>query len=206
MSDSAQAQGSNISAPEITGEIPSDANASPDADASGASHTSLEKIVTAAIDSAGVANRSASVAAASTENLLVAVGELGVITKRARTVSVIVLSVSAVLLIASAGAFFTVSVQLNSRLQQANQALFIVTKRAVELGVNIEKMQRLDKLVAELEIQQGTDRIEKIGGRVDAALVDLKAQLTAAISVAKPVVPSSAAVPAQTRASPTPPR
>ncbi len=193
MTDSAQPQDSNTAAPALTGEISSDA------DAGEASQTSLEKIVTAAIDSAGVANRSASVAAASTENLLVAVGELGVITKRARTVSVIVLSVSAVLLIASAGAFFTVSVQLNSRLQQVNHALTIVTKRAVELGVNMEKLQRLDTLVADLEIQQGADRIEKIGSRMDAALADLKTQLTA-VSTAKPVEPPSTALLAQSKA------
>lgn len=205
MSDTAQAQGSNTSAPGISGAIPSDASASPDADAGEATHTPIEKVIMAAIDSAGVANRSASVAAASTENLLVAVGELGVITKRARTVSVIVLAVSAVLLIASAGAFFTVSVQLNGRLKQVNHALTIVTKRALELGVNIEKMQRLDALVAELEVQQRADKIEKIGSRMDAALAalaDLKAQLTpaAAEKPLKPVEPPSTVVLAQIRA------
>jgi hypothetical protein len=202
MTETAPSQDSPQPASDLEVEIPNEPQTAAGERGVVESHTSLEKVVSVALDSANVANRSASVAAASTENLMNAVGEISAITKRARTMSVIVLSISALLLIASAGAFFTVSIQLNSRLKQVNGMLVAVGKRSVELGENIEKLQRVDTLVAELEIQQGGDKIEKIGGKIDAVMTEMKMQASAA-ATAKPtkaIEPSTQALSTQIRA------
>ncbi|MCX7144364.1 MAG: hypothetical protein NT123_25700, partial [Proteobacteria bacterium] len=83
----------------------------------------LDELVAVVLDSAGVANRSASIAASSTESLLTAVGDLNKVISRARIMSAIVLGAAALSIVAAAGALFAVSVQLSSRLAQTNATL-----------------------------------------------------------------------------------
>ena len=142
-------------------------------------HTSFEKIVEAVLNSAGVANQSAVLAATSTENLLNAVGDIGAITSRARVTSMIVLFTSAVLLAAAAGAFVTVSVQLNGRLTQANSTMAAVAKGAGMLNEDLEKWKRLDKIIEELDGHKTLESIESIGAKLDLALAELTKQATA---------------------------
>ncbi len=138
--------------------------------------TSLQQIVEAVLDSAGVANRSATLAANSTETLLNAVGDLGAINARARFNFIVVLFTTALLLAASAGAFFTVSVQLNSRLTQANNTQSILAAGANDLKEDLANLKRLDKLIDEIENLKTSENIEKLETKVDLAISEFRKQ------------------------------
>ena len=180
MSENDKPQHANTAPSAIEADIPFDSPEHGAGNPETTGHTSFDKIVETVLNSAGVANQSASLAATSTENLLNAVGDLGAITSRARVTSMVVLFTSALLLAAAAGAFFTVSVQLNSRLTQANSTLAIVAKGAGNLNADLEKWKRLDKLIEEMEGQKTSENIEKLETKIDTAISDLKKQATVA--------------------------
>lgn len=179
MSENDKPPHANTAPSVIEAEIPTDPPGHGAGNPETTGHTSFDKIVETVLNSAGVANQSASLAATSTENLLNAVGDLNAITSRARVTSMVVLFTSALLLAASAGAFFTVSVQLNSRLTQTNSTLAIVAKGAGNLNADLEKWKRLDKLI-EMEGQKTSEKIEKLETKIDTAISDLKKQATVA--------------------------
>ena len=177
MSETEKSANNEVTSPGLEAEIPTDHPDNPDNMSGKAGQTSFEKVMEAALDSAGVANRSAGLAAASTENLLNAVGNLEAVTARARMTSMIVLFTSTLILVASAGVFFTVSAQLNRRLTEANSTLTVMTKRAVDLKADLDKLKQLDTLIAELEAQKSNENFEKMGSKIDIALSELKKQL-----------------------------
>ena len=123
--------------------------------------------------------RKAGLAAASTENLLNTVGNLGGITSRARMTAMIVIFTSALFLVAAAGAFFSASVQLNRRLIEANSTLTAIAMRAVDLSAELKNLKRQDTLIGELEAQKSVDNFEKIAIKIDVALAELKKQSAA---------------------------
>lgn len=176
MSENENSQHGNAAPLVIEAEIPSASPGHDPAPPETTGHTTLDQIVETVLNSAGVANQSASLAAISTENLLNAVEDLGTITTRARATSMIVLFAAALLLAAAAGAFFTVSVQLNSRLTQANSTLAIIAKGAGNLNEDLEKWKRLDKLIEAMEEQKTTENIDKLGAKLENAISDLKKQ------------------------------
>ena len=136
--------------------------------------TSLETIVEAVLGSATVANKSAEVASASTEMLLDAVGDLTTVAKGARTANIALLSACGLLLIASAGALFTVSIQLNNRLNQANTLLARLANKSTELTANLETLQRFDGLLENVEGEKSSDKVEKMSLNIDAILGEIK--------------------------------
>ena len=164
--------------------------ASPAAGAAGgqpgvASEASLDTLVSVVLDSAGVANRSASIAATSTESLLTAVGDLAKITSRARTTSAIVLGAALLSIVAAAGALFSVTVQLSSRLTQTNATLLAVGKRAVEMNTGIEYLKHIETTLAEMASKQGSDQFQKLEAKLDATLAETRKPI-AAESTEKP--------------------
>ncbi len=142
--------------------------------------TSLDALVNVVLDSAGVANRSASIAASSTESLLAAVGDLGKATSRARMTSAVVLGVSALSIVTTAGALFAVSVQLSGRLTQTNATLLAVGKRAVEMNTGIENLKRIETVLAGIANKQGPEQSQKLEAKLDAALAETRKPTAAA--------------------------
>lgn len=184
MSENEKTLTDNSDSAALEAEVPSDLPKNESGNSQVAGHTSFEKIVEAVLNSAGVANQSAVLAATSTENLLNAVGDIGSITARARVTSMIVLFTSALLLAAAAGAFVTVSFQLNSRLTQANNTLAVVAKGASKLNEDLEKWKRLDKLIEEIGGNKTSESIEKLGNRMEA-ISDLMKQVAAPLQPEK---------------------
>ena len=144
----------------------------------------LDELVAVVLDSAGVANRSASIAASSTESLLTAVGDLNKVISRARIMSAIVLGAAALSIVAAAGALFAVSVQLSSRLAQTNATLLAVGKRAVEMNTGFEYLKTTISVMAD---KQGSDPLQKIETKLDATLAEMR----------KPVAPPPTEKPAK---------
>lgn len=136
--------------------------------------TSLEAIVEAVLGSATVANKSAEVASASTEMLLDAVGDLTTVAKGAKSANIALLSACGLLLIASAGALFTVSIQLNNRMNQANTLLARLANKSTELTANLGTLQRFDELLENVEGEKSSDKVEKMGLKIDAILGEIK--------------------------------
>jgi len=148
---------------------------------SGASEaTNLDALVSVVLDSAGVANRSAAIAASSTESLLTTVDDLGKATTRARMTSAIVLGVAALSIFTAAGALFAVSIQMSGRLTQTNATLLAVGKRAVEMNTGIENLKRIETVLAEMAKKQGPDQSQKLEAKLDAALAETRRPLAAA--------------------------
>ena len=139
-----------------------------------ASNASLDTLVSVVLDSAGVANRSASIAASSTESLLTAVGDLGKVVARARMTSIFVLGVAALSIVAAAGALFSITVQLSSRLTQTNATLLAVGKRAVEMNTGIEYLKHIETTLAEIASKQGSDQFQKLEAKIDATLTEIR--------------------------------
>ena len=169
-----------------------------------AQKTSLETIVEAVLGSATVANKSAEVASASTEMLLDAVGDLTTVAKGAKSANIALLSACGLLLIASAGALFTVSIQLNNRLNQANTLLARLANKSTELTANLETLQRFDGLLENVEGEKSSDKVEKMGLKIDAILGEIKKPPVAAPlpieKSQKPLEISNQAVTSQMRA------
>ena len=111
------------------------------------SEASLQKLVTVVLDSASVANRSASVAATSTENLLNAIGDLGQVTKTARTNAWTIIGTSAGCGLFAIGTFIWASASLSGRLVQTDQTLQVAGKRVGELNAGVERLQRIETLL-----------------------------------------------------------
>lgn len=141
---------------------------------------SLDKLVTVVLDSAGIANRSASIAASSTESLLSTVDDLSKVTSRARMTSAIVLGVASLAIVAAAGALFTVSVQLSGRLTQTSATLLAVGKRAVEMNAGVENLKRIETALTEMANKQGSGQFEKLETKLDTALVEMRKPVAAA--------------------------
>ena len=131
----------------------------------------LDELVAVVLDSAGVANRSASIAASSTESLLTAVGDLNKVISRARVMSAIVLGAAALSIVSAAGALFAVSVQLSSRLAQTNATLLAVGKRAVEMNTGFEYLKTILSGMAD---KQGNDPFPKLEAKLDATLAEMR--------------------------------
>ncbi len=138
----------------------------------------LDALVAVVLDSAGVANRSASIAASSTENLLTAVGDLGKVISRARTTSAIVLGLAAVSIVAAAGALFAATVQMSGRLAQTNATLLAVGKRAVEMNTGVEHLKHIETTLSEMTGKQGIDPYPKVEAKLDAALAEIRKQIS----------------------------
>ena len=179
MSENEKTPTENTAPPAIEAEVPLAFSENDAGNPESTGHTSFEKIVEAVLNSAGVANQSAVLAATSTENLLNAVGDIGAITSRARATSMIVLFTSAVLLAAAAGAFVTMSIQLNGRLTQANSTMAAVAKGAGVLNENLEKWKLLDSIIEKIDGHKTSESIESIGTKLDLALSELTKQAPA---------------------------
>jgi uncharacterized coiled-coil protein SlyX len=149
--------------------------------------TGLDALVAVVLDSAGVANRSASIAASSTESLLTAVGDLGKVVSRARMMSAIVLAVAMLSIVAAAGALFSVTVQMNGRLAQTNATLLAVGKRAVEMNTGVEHLKHIETTLSEMTSQQGIDPYPKVEAKLDAALAEIRKQISTPPPAEKPV-------------------
>ena len=138
------------------------------------SESSLQKLVTVVLDSASVANRSASVAATSTENLLNAIGDLTQVTKTARTNAWAIIGTSVVCGLFAIGTFIWASASLSGRLVQTDQTLQMAGKRVGELNTGVERLQRIETL---LESQAGPNL-----SAVDSRIASLEERIESLIS------------------------
>ena len=156
----------------------------------GQSESSLQKLVTVVLDSASVANRSASLAATSTENLLNAVGDLGQVMQTARTNAWVIIGTSVVCGLFAIGTFIWASGSLSSRLVQADETLQMAGKRVGELNAGVERLIRIETL---LESQTGPNlpavdaRLAGLEGRIESLMGEIRkgsAQKPAAVAPA----------------------
>lgn len=153
------------------------------------SESNLQKIVAAVLDSASVANRSASVAATSTENLLNAVGDLGQATRTARTNAWVIIGTSVVCGLFAIGTFIWASGSLLNRLVQADETLQVAGKRVGELNSGVKHLQRIEIL---LESQAGPNlsavdsRIAGLEGRIESMMSEIRKEPTQKAVTATP--------------------
>jgi hypothetical protein len=141
------------------------------------SESSLQQLVTVVLDSASVANRSASVAATSTENLLNAVGDLGEVTQAARTNAWVIIGTSVICGIIAIATFIWASASLSNRLVRADETLQLAGKRVADLNLGVEGLARIETL---LESNSGPSlaavesRVAGIEGRIDSLAGDIR--------------------------------
>lgn len=138
--------------------------------------TSFDAVITRVLDASDVANKTASIAANSTEHLLMGVEELRESTAKARTHAVVVLGVTGFLMLASVGVFTLMALQLQDRLVSADATVLAVGKRVVALNSSIGTLKEMEKVLEKFnERQEGQSSvIEKLMPRVDTGLAEVR--------------------------------
>ena len=138
--------------------------------------TSFDAVITRVLDASDVANKTASIAATSTEHLLMGVEELRESTAKARTHAVVVLGVTGFLMLASVGVFTLMALQLQDRLDSADATVLAVGKRVVALNSSIGALKEMEKVLEKFnERQEGQSSvIEKLMPRVDTGLAEVR--------------------------------
>ncbi len=138
--------------------------------------TSFDAVITRVLDASDVANKTASIAANSTEHLLMGVEELRESTGKARMHAVVVLGVTGFLMLGSVGVFTLMALQLQDRLDSADATVLAVGKRVVALNSSIGTLKEMEKVLEKFnERQEGQSSvIEKLMPRVDTGLAEVR--------------------------------
>ncbi|MEI7680944.1 MAG: hypothetical protein WCK07_16195 [Betaproteobacteria bacterium] len=138
--------------------------------------TSFDAVITRVLDASDVANKTASIAADSTEHLIDAVGELREATVNARMHAVIVLGATGFLMLIAVGVFILMALQLQGRLDSADATILAVGKRVVTLNSSIGSLKEMESVLEKFnERQEGQAAIiEKTLPRFDAGVAELR--------------------------------
>lgn len=140
---------------------------------------SLERLVNAVLDSAGVANRSATVAATSTENMLNALGDLDRVTAAIRRQGYVLLGLSLGSVVATVAALALASMTLNSRVSRADATLLAVGKRVVELNAGVENMKRIESMLANADSSAMEAMQSRLEQKLESSVADIRKAVTA---------------------------
>jgi hypothetical protein len=160
----------------------------------------LESLMGIVLDAAEVANRSASAVATTGTHVNKAAEKLIDGAKKTGNQAKVVLALAAAVLVGTAGTFSFMTVQLHGKVEQLDEMLLAVGKRAVDLKRRMETMDDIHASLEELNLKQENTQ------SVQQAIEDKIARLMESGGVV-PARKDKAATPAETPAKPeTPPK
>ena len=170
--------------------------------------TSFDAVITRVLDASDVANKTASIAATSTEHLIDAVGELRASTVKARMHAVVVLGVTGFLMLAAVGVFTVMALQLQGRLDSADSTIMAVGKRVVSLNASIGTLKQMEAALEKFNERQDEQvkAMEKMMPQLETGMAEVRKSVAdLAEKSAKPAAkaeadPRSAALQAQLKA------
>jgi len=170
--------------------------------------TSFDAVITRVLDASDVANKTASIAATSTEHLIDAVDELRASTVKARMHAVVVLGVTGFLMLVAVGVFTVMALQLQGRLDSADSTIMAVGKRVVSLNASIGTLKEMETVLEKFSERQAKQdkALEKMLPQMETGMAEVrKAVADLAEKSAKPAAkaeadPRSAALQAQLKA------
>lgn len=158
----------------------------------------LESLMGIVLDAAEVANRSASAVATTGTHVNKAAEKLIDGAKKTSTQAKVVLALAAAVLVGTAGTFSFMTVQLHGKVEQLDEMLLAVGKRAVDLKRRMETMDDIHASLEELNLKQENTQ------SVQQAIEDKIARLMESGSVV-PARKDKAATPAEAPAKPETP-
>lgn len=106
------------------------------------------------LDSAHIATKSATAAAAASRDMHAATGEFRALTETGHKKALILLGATGGLLIISLIFFLTMGVRMNSRINQLDSMMLAVGKRVVDLNAGLESLDVINKSIESLTAQQ----------------------------------------------------
>ncbi len=170
--------------------------------------TSFDAVITRVLDASDVANKTASIAATSTEHLIDAVDELRASTVKARMHAVVVLGVTGFLMLAAVGVFTVMALQLQGRLDSADSTIMAVGKRVVSLNASIGTLKQMEVGLEKFNERQDEQvkAMEKMMPQLETGMAEVRKSVAdLAEKSAKPAAkaeadPRSAALQAQLKA------
>ena len=170
--------------------------------------TSFDAVITRVLDASDVANKTASIAATSTEHLIDAVDELRASTVKARMHAVVVLGVTGFLMLAAVGVFTVMALQLQGRLDSADTTIMAVGKRVVSLNASIGTLKQMEASLEKFNERQDEQvkAMEKMMPQLETGMAEVRKSVAdLAEKSAKPAAkaeadPRSAALQAQLKA------
>ena len=151
---------------------------------------SLDKLVKVVLDSAAVANRTAEMAAKSTERMLGIEDRLEDTMSRSRVTSQIVLATTGAMLVIGLGLLGAFGYSVTSSVGAADDLLESVSKRVNDLNLRIDQAKRITDRVAELDPAPITKNLQRIEKRLDAMQEEMKKPIT--LAAAGPVIDTAA--------------
>jgi len=151
---------------------------------------SLDKLVKVVLDSAAVANRTAEMAAESTERMLGIEDRLEDTISRSRVTSQIVLATTGAMLVIGLGLLGAFGYSVTSSVGAADDLLESVSKRVNDLNLRIDQAKRITDRVAELDPAPITKNLQRIEKRLDAMQDEMKKPIT--LAAAGPVIDTAA--------------
>ncbi len=151
---------------------------------------SLDKLVKVVLDSAAVANRTAEMAAESTERMLGIEDRLEDTMSRSRVTSQIVLATTGAMLVIGLGLLGAFGYSVTSSVGAADDLLESVSKRVNDLNLRIDQAKRITDRVAELDPAPITKNLQRIEKRLDAMQEEMKKPIT--LAAAGPVIDTAA--------------
>jgi uncharacterized coiled-coil protein SlyX len=156
--------------------------------------TTLDAVVTRVLDASDVANKTASIAANSTGQLIAATEAMQGEVQKARMHSVIVLGICGFAMIAAVCVFTVMALQLQSRIDAADATVLAVGKRVVQLNSGIGSIKQIDEIMGKINERQQVQElaIEKLVARLDTGMAELRkaqAEQVGKAAKAAPVAP-----------------
>jgi hypothetical protein len=106
------------------------------------------------LDSAHIATKSATAAAAASRDMHAATGEFRALTETGHKKALILLGATGGLLIICLIFFLTMGVRMNSRINQLDSMMLAVGKRVVDLNAGLESLDVINKSIESLTAQQ----------------------------------------------------
>ena len=138
--------------------------------------TSFDAVITRVLDASDVANKTASIAATSTEHLIDAVDELRASTVKARMHAVVVLGVTGFLMLAAVGVFTVMALQLQGRLDSADSTIMAVGKRVVSLNASIGTLKQMEAALEKFNERQDEQvkAMEKMMPQLETGMAEVR--------------------------------
>ena len=134
----------------------------------------LESLMTIVLDAAEVANRSASHVTTTGGQLNKAAEKLIDGAQRTSNQSKVVLALVAAVLVGCAGTFSFIAVQLQAKVEQLDEMMLAVGKRAVDLKRRMESMDDINTQLTELNLkQESTQSVQQAIEEKIATIIDI---------------------------------
>jgi hypothetical protein len=154
----------------------------------------LDRLVNAVLESAAVANQSAEIAARSTESLLDTVDNLDASHSLAHRKALLVLGVTGTLLLVAGAGFIWMAVHFSQRMSSLDRTLVTLTQQGEETGIRLERIEKLDPLLARIErMQVNQPAFAGMEAKLDAGIAGLAKGIAELSALPRTPAPAPAA-------------